>query len=173
MPLARALLCIERTCNSSIAIWTRIYFCSVPPSKVGDPSKVLHREVKRSDCVRCLCLCLCQYLCMCRCTVNLGRQILRDSSRTDENRNGNGNSARAMSIASSTGLRSTSLSGASGGDGWLPFGPKTERCEHILSPSSMSQRPSQACVQDRCGWHRESSISSGDKGRLASGPSGD
>jgi hypothetical protein len=41
--------------------------------------------------------------------VDLGRQILCESSRTDENRN----SARAVSIASSTGLRSTS--GASGG----------------------------------------------------------
>jgi hypothetical protein len=48
--------------------------------------------MKRSDCVRC------------RCTVDLGRQNLRESSRTNEN----GNSARAVSISSSTGLRSTS-----------------------------------------------------------------
>jgi hypothetical protein len=34
--------------------------------------------------------------------------------------------------------------------------------EHIWSPSSMPQRPSQACVQDRRGWHREPSLSSGD-----------
>jgi hypothetical protein len=94
--------------------------------------------------------------CRCQCTVDLGRQVLRESSRTDENRNGK--SARAVSIASSTGLRPTS--GASGGV--FPFGRKTERCEHIWSPSSMPQRPSQACVQDRRGWHREASFSSGD-----------
>jgi hypothetical protein len=40
--------------------------------------------------------------------VDLRREIIRESSRTDEN----GNSARALSIASSIGLRSTS--GASG-----------------------------------------------------------
>jgi hypothetical protein len=50
--------------------------------------------------------------------VDLGRQILRESSRTNENENenekgkGKGNSARAVSIASSTAMRSTS--GASG-----------------------------------------------------------
>jgi hypothetical protein len=46
-----------------------------------------------------------------QCTVDLGTQTIRESSRTDENRNGNW--ARAVSIASSTGLCSTS--GASGG----------------------------------------------------------
>jgi hypothetical protein len=137
------VLCTERTCNSSIAIWTRICFCSAV-EKWGTHRRC--RTVKRSDCLRC----------RFRCTVDLGRQILRESSRTDEN--GNGNSARAVNIASSTGLRSTS--GAS--EGGLPFGRKTEHCEHIWSPSSMPQRPSQACVQDRHEWHRESSLSSGD-----------
>jgi hypothetical protein len=68
--------------------------------KVGNPSKMSHREVKQSGCVRR----------QCWCTVELGRQILRESSRTDENGsgNGNGNSARTVNIASSTGLRSTS-----------------------------------------------------------------
>jgi hypothetical protein len=56
--------------------------------------------------------------------VDLGRQILRESPRTDEN--GKGNSAKAVNIASSTGLRSTS--GASGEV--ASFGRKTERCEH-------------------------------------------
>jgi hypothetical protein len=158
VPLARALH--RETCDSLIAIWIRICFCSAV-KKWGT-----HRRccaVKRSDCVR--------YRFRCWCTVDLGRQILRESSRTDENGDGNGNSAKAVSIASLTGLRSTS--GASGE--WLPFGRKTERCEHIWSPSSMPQRPSQECVQDRRGWHRERepSLSSGDRGRLASGPSGD
>jgi hypothetical protein len=90
------VLCTERTCNSSIAIWTRICFCSAV-KKWRTYRRC--RTVKLSDCVRC----------RRRCTVDLGRQILRESSRTD----GNGNSARVVSIASSTGLRSTS--GASGG----------------------------------------------------------
>jgi hypothetical protein len=59
------------------------------------------RTVRRSDCVRC----------QCGCTADLGRQSLRESSRTDEN--GHRNSARGVSIASSTGLPSTS--GVSGG----------------------------------------------------------
>jgi hypothetical protein len=90
----------------------------------------------------------------CRCwgKVDLGRQILCECSRTDEN--GNGNLARAVSIASSTGLRS--IFGVSGE--WLPFGRKTEPCEHIWSPSCMPQRPSQARVQDRRGWNREPSL---------------
>jgi hypothetical protein len=146
------VLCSERTCSRSIAIWTRICFCSAVKAWETDRRC---RTVKRNDYVRC------------RCTVDLARQILRESSRTDEN----GNLARAVSISSSTGLRSTS--GASGGEGWLPFARKTERCEHIWSPSNMPQRPSQACVQDRRGWHREPSLSSGDRGRLTSGPSGD
>jgi hypothetical protein len=47
--------------------------------------------------------------------VDLGREILRESLRTDENENGNRNrnSTRAVNIASSTGLHSTP--GASGG----------------------------------------------------------
>jgi hypothetical protein len=104
------VVCIERTCNSSIAIWTRICFCSAV-KKWWTHRRC--RTVKRSDYVRC------------RCTVDLGRQILRESSHTDEN--GNGNSARSVNITSSTGLRSTS--GASGG--LVPFGWKTERCKHI------------------------------------------
>jgi hypothetical protein len=62
--------------------------------------------------------------------VDLGRQILSESSRTDENENGN--SARAVSIASSTGLRS--ISGAS--EGVASIRLEAERCEHIWSPSS-------------------------------------
>jgi hypothetical protein len=148
------VLCTERTCNSSIAIWTRICFCSAV-KKLGTHRR--RRTVKRRGCLRC----------RCGCTVDLGRQFLCESSRTDES--GNVNSARALSIASSTGLRSTS--GGSGG--WLPFGRKTERCDHIWSPSSRPQRLSQACLRDRRGWHREPSLSSGDRGRLASSPSGD
>jgi hypothetical protein len=154
MSCHECVLCTERTCNSSIAIWTRICFCSAV--KTWETHRRCRTE-ERSDCVRC----------PCRCTVDLERQFLRESSRTDEN--GTGNSAGAVSIASSTRLRSTS-----GASGWVaPFGRKTERCEHIWLPSSMSERPSQACVQDRRGWHREPSLSSGDRGRLASGPSGD
>jgi hypothetical protein len=148
--------CTDRICNSSIAIWTRVCLCSAV--KRWGPHRRC-RTVKRSDCMRC----------RCRCTVDLGSQILCKSSRTDQN--GNRNSARVVSIASSTGLRSTS--GAPGREGWLPFGRKTERYEHIWSQSSIPQRPSQTCVQDRRGWHREPSFSSGDRGGLASGPSGD
>jgi hypothetical protein len=90
------VLYTERTCNNSIAIWTRICFCA------GVKKWETHRRcrtVRRSDWVGC------------RRRVDLGRQILRESSRPDET--GNGNSARAGNIASSTGLRSTS--GPSGG----------------------------------------------------------
>jgi hypothetical protein len=146
------VLCIDRTCNSSIAIWTRICFCSA--FKTWGTHRRC-RTVKRSDCVSC------------QCTVDLGKQILRESSRTDEN--GDGNSARAVSITSSIGLRSTSEAS----EEWLPLGRKTERGKHIWSPSSMTQRPSQPCVQNRRGWHREPSLSSGDRGGLAFGPSGD
>jgi hypothetical protein len=146
------VLCTERTCNSSIVIWTRICFCSAV-KKCGTHQRC--STVKRSDCVRCRCVC----------TVDLGRQTLLESWRIDEH----GNSARAMSIASSTGLCSTS--GAL--EGWLFFCRKTERCEHIWSPSGMPQRLSEVCAQDRRGWHRETSLSSGDRERLASDPSGD
>jgi hypothetical protein len=92
------------------------------------------------------------------CRVDLGRQILRESSCTDENRNGNGIWKEPWVLPH----RQDCVPHLELRDGWLPFNQKTERCDHMWSPSSMLQRPSQACVQDRRGWHREPSLSSGD-----------
>jgi hypothetical protein len=139
------VLCTERTCNSSIAIWTRICFCSAV--KMWGTHRRC-RTMKRRDCVRC----------RCRCMVDLGRQILRESSCTDEN--GNGNSARGVGIASLTKLRS--ISGASGGV--ASFGPENGALRVYLVTVEYATASFPARLKDCCRWHQEPSLSSGDRG---------